>query len=184
MKKKYLFTAVGIILTAYSCQKTEITPKADESANSIPIHFTTTSLSAAYKTSSAISLEGAHDVTISGQSINGGKVPTISLSNCYNVHITQNSLGNSTDAGIYLYHCHNITIDYNYITNVATGVYADHPTGGAIVVNNNQFLNMQGPFPRGQFVQFNTVNGAGNEISYNKCENILGKSSTQEGINL
>jgi hypothetical protein len=183
MKRKRLLFLVSMILTGYSCTKTEISRQPDTSLSST--HFTTTPHDAtSYTTSAAINLNGAHDITISGKSISGGSVPAITLSNCYNVHITQNSLGNSTDVGIYLYHCYNITIDYNYITNVATGVYVDHPTGGGTVVNNNQMLNMQGPFPRGQFVQFNTVNGAGNQIEYNKCENISGQSSTEEGINI
>ena len=184
MKRRHLVFLVSMLLTGYSCTKSQIDPKPDTTPSSISVHFTTTPLAAtAYTPSAVINMNGAHDITISGKSINGGSAPAISLSNCYNVHITQNNLGNSTDVGVYLYHCHNITVDYNYISNVATGVYVDHPTGGGTVVDNNQMLNMKGPFPRGQFVQFNTVNGAGNEIKYNKCENISGKSSTQEGIN-
>jgi hypothetical protein len=53
-----------------------------------------------------------------------------------------------------------------------------------MVVTGNQFLNMQGPGPRGQFVQFNTVSGSGNSITYNKCQNVLGQSNPQEGINV
>ncbi len=139
---------------------------------------------ATFTASSPINLNGQHDITISGKSINGGNLPAISLANCYNVHITANSLGNSTDVGIYLYNCYNITIDNNYINHVSGGVYVDHSTGGGIIITNNQFLNMQGPAPRGQFVQFNTVSGGNNSITYNKCQNILGQSSTQEGINL
>jgi parallel beta-helix repeat protein len=184
MKRKLLFLVAGVC-TLYSCSKTEITPKSDLATSSTSVHFVTNSRAeTSYTATGPINLNGSHDITISGKSINGGSVPAITLSNCYNVHITQNSLGNSSDAAIYLYHCYNITIDYNFITNVSTGVYVDHPTGGGTVINNNQFLNMHGPFPRGQFVQFNTVNGAGNQIEYNRCENILGQSSSQEGINL
>jgi len=51
-------------------------------------------------------------------------------------------------------------------------VYAESCTG--IKVDNNQFTNVRGGFPRGQFVQFNTVTGAGNEIKNNVGENVLG----------
>jgi hypothetical protein len=145
---------------------------------------TTTTATPAYASSSPINLNGSHDITISGKSINGGSVPAISLTNCYNVHITKNMLGNSTNVGIYLYNCYNITVDYNNITNVSTGVYVVNTTGGGIAVNYNQFLNMVGPMPRGQFVQFNTVSGAGNSISYNKGENIAGQSNPEDAINL
>lgn len=137
-----------------------------------------------YASSQVINLDGAHDITISGQSIAGVNVPAITLTNCYNIHITKNRLRNSTDVGIYLYKCKNITIDYNYFTNVSSGVYAEQTTEGGIAVNRNQFLNMAGPFPRGQFVQFNNVSGPNSSISYNKGENIFGKSYPEDAISL
>ncbi|MFP5082056.1 right-handed parallel beta-helix repeat-containing protein [Pedobacter sp. JCM 36344] len=130
-----------------------------------------------------IDLYGKHDITISGKSFSGGSAPLIKLSNCYNIRIVDNRLSNSSDVGIYLYNCKNITIENNYFTKVSTGVYADHTEGG-IVVNNNQFLNMQGPFPRGQFVQFNNVKGAGSSISNNRGENIIGQSYAEDAISL
>ena len=138
----------------------------------------------AYTQSSVINLDGIHDITISGKSIIGGSMPAITLTNCYNVHITKSKLYNSTGVGIYLYNCKNITIDYNYFTNVSSGVYAERTTSGGIIVDNNQFLNMAGPFPRGQFVQFNNVSGPLNSISFNKGENIFGQSYPEDAISL
>ncbi|MDB5007722.1 MAG: hypothetical protein JWQ84_725 [Mucilaginibacter sp.] len=146
--------------------------------------YVNASSSPSYTASQPIYLNNQHDITISGLSINGGTVPAIFLSNCYNITITGNKLVNSTDVGIHTFQCYNININNNYISNVAGGVYAEQTTNGGIVVTNNQFLNMQGPFPRGQYVQFNSVNGANNSISNNKCQNILGQSNPQEGINL
>jgi len=131
-----------------------------------------------------INLNGSHDITISGKSINGGSVPAISLTNCYNVHITKNLLRNSTDVGVLLYNCYNVTVDNNNISNVSTGVYVVNSPNGGIIITNNQFKNMVGPMPRGQFVQFNTVGGANNSISYNKGENIFGASNPEDAINL
>jgi parallel beta-helix repeat protein len=186
MKKQLLVPVIAMCFIWCSCSKNEIAPQtAPTSSPSVTSHFKTSAASiTSYTTSAAINLTGAHDITISGKSIKGGTVPSISLYNCYNVHITQNALGNSTNVGIYLYQCYNVTVDYNYITNASTGVYVDHSAGNNIVVNYNQFLNMVGPSPRGQFVQFNTVNGTGDSISYNKGENIASQSSSQEGINL
>lgn len=137
----------------------------------------------AYTNSSVIDLYGQHDITINGKAISGGSAPLIKLTNCYNIKITGNKLSNGTNVGIYLYNCENITIENNFFTKVSTGVYADHTKGG-IVVNNNQFLNMQGPFPRGQFVQFNNVKGAGSSISNNRGENIIGQSFAEDAISL
>jgi parallel beta-helix repeat protein len=137
-----------------------------------------------YTAADVIHLEGKHDLTISGKFINGGTAPLITLKNCYNIHITGNKLSNSTQVGIYLYQCKNITIDDNYVTNVSSGVYAEQTNEGGIIVNNNQFLNMKGPFPRGQFVQFNNVKGPNSSISNNKGENILGQSYPEDAISL
>jgi len=151
----------------------------------IPYKATATVLPT-YKAASAINLYGVHDTTISGLAIAGGNVAAIMLNNCYNVHITGNKLYNSTDVGIHLFQCHNITIDNNYFTNLSTGVYVQGlgVTTGGIVINQNQFLNMMGPLPRGQFVQFNNVTGPGCSISNNLCENVFGQSNPEDAISL
>jgi parallel beta-helix repeat protein len=149
-----------------------------------PYTQSTTTTGISYSTSGNISLSNVHNITISGKSISGGTTPCIFLSNCYNIHITGNKLYNSSDVGIHLYKCRNITIDNNYFTKVSSGVYAEQTTAGGIIVNSNQFLNMVGPFPRGQFIQFNNVSGPGSSISDNKGENILGQSYPEDAISL
>lgn len=145
---------------------------------------TTTSTSTIYVTSAVINLKNESNITISGEAISGGSVPAITLTNCHDIHIINCKLYNSTDVGIYLFNCYNISITNNYFTNVSTGVYADHSAKGGIMVTDNQFLNMMGPFPRGQFVQFNNVKGPNNQINSNKCENILGQSNPEDAISL
>ncbi|MDB5133076.1 MAG: right-handed parallel beta-helix repeat-containing protein [Mucilaginibacter sp.] len=187
MKAQLLFIAMVCIIAWSSCSKTEIKP-SNQTTSLTHVNFSSTRLAtvpyASYAPSSPINLTGSHDITISGKSITGGTVPAITLKNCYNVHITQNSLGNSTSIGIYLINCKNITVDYNYITNVSTGVDVENTSGGGIIVNYNQFLNMKGPAPHGQLVMFNTVSGANNSISYNKGENIAGQSTPEDAINV
>lgn len=134
--------------------------------------------------SKGIRLTGAHDLVITGEDIIGRSVPCIALYDCYNIKIIHNKLSGSSQTGISLYNCYNISIQNNQFINVSTGVYAQNVRQGRIIVNNNQFLNMQGPYPRGQCVQFNNVNGPGNEIGYNKCENIAGKSNPEDVISL
>ena len=137
-----------------------------------------------YTQSAAISLNGAHDLIIAGKSIAGGSGPAISLYNCSHIRITRNKLFNSSGEGIHLYNCAYITIDDNYFTNVSTGVYAEQSVKGGIAVDHNQFLNMQGPYPRGQCVQFNSIGGHSNLICFNRCENVLGKSNPEDAISL
>ncbi len=132
----------------------------------------------------SISLSGVHDITIIGKTIAGNTLPCITLRNCSDVRITGNKLYNSSVAGIELINCRDITIDHNYFTNLSSGVYAQQCQQGGIIVTNNQFLNMTGPYPRGQFVQFDKVNGPGNIISNNSGENVMGKSNPEDAISL
>jgi len=134
--------------------------------------------------SKVIYLNGAHDLTISAKSIAGGTGACITLINCHNILITQNKLYRSADVGIRLYNCHHVRIYHNYFADLSTGVYAEKTNEGKIQIEHNQFLNMQGPYPRGQFVQFNNINGPGNQIDNNRCENIRGKSNPEDGISL
>ncbi len=133
--------------------------------------------------SAAINLNGAHNLQIKGKTISGTNETCITLTNCADIHISNCRFVNGKARGIYLYNCHNITIENNFFDQVVTGVLADHCQGG-IVVEHNQFLNMVGPMPGGQYAQFNTVEGPGCSISYNKGENILGEGKPEDCINL
>ena len=136
-----------------------------------------------YKASAPINLSGQSNITISGDSINGGSSTGIHLSNCNNVHITKCKIQNSTSDGIQLSNCTNVTIDSCFITNVRAGVNAMQCT--TVKVNSNQFLNMNGPFPSGNFVQLNNVNGRGIQVNYNRCEDIAGVAThPQDGISI
>jgi len=128
--------------------------------------------SIAYTLVKPIYLIGQNNLTISGDSINGKSAACIALLNCSNIHITRCKLMNSSSQGIYLYNCTNVLIDSCFFNNVSAGVFVH--IGSNIKVLNNEFLQMRGPFPAGNFVQFNGVTGGGNQINYNKCEDVLG----------
>lgn len=170
------------VATTKTATTTQTTTKSTSPATVTTTSNTNTTTT--YVASGVISLNNVSNVTISGKSIAGGNVAAITLNNCHDVHIINCKLYNSTDVGIYLLNCYNITITNNYFTNISTGVYADHSAKGGIMVTDNQFLNMMGPFPRGQFVQFNNVKGPNNQINSNKCENILGQSNPEDAISL
>ncbi|MGZ3832372.1 MAG: right-handed parallel beta-helix repeat-containing protein [Mucilaginibacter sp.] len=136
-------------------------------------HFKpTAAITTIYVAKRPIVLSSVSNVTISGDSINGKSSVCITLNNCSNIHITKCKIMNSKQRGIYLNNCTNVLIDSCFFSNVAVGVYAH--LGGQIRVLSNDFLNMRGPLPSGNFVQFNNVTGAGNQINYNKCEDIIG----------
>ncbi|MDO3629091.1 right-handed parallel beta-helix repeat-containing protein [Mucilaginibacter sp. BT774] len=146
---------------------------------------TGTSTNFTYKASAPISLNGQNNITISGEliDVNHGGTIGIHLSNCNNVHITKCKIMNSTTDGIQLSNCTNVTIDSCFITNVRAGVNAMQCK--TVKVNSNQFLNMNGPFPSGNFVQLNNVSGGGIQVNYNRCEDIAGVAlHPQDGISI
>lgn len=130
-----------------------------------------------YTNSPAITLSGKHDITIKALI-----TPSITLYNCYNIIIKNCKIGPNKSVGIQTQQCTNISIDSCYIYNVSTGVYAlDSKT---ISVTNCQGLNMQGPFPKGSFVQFDNVSGGGNKVNYNRFQNALGQSYPEDAISM
>ena len=66
--------------------------------------------------------------------------------------------------------------------SISTGVYAVESSGISVMFNDVK--NVRGPYPRGQMVQFDAVNGSGNSICYNVCENITGQSWPEDVISL
>jgi len=140
---------------------------------------TTTPTTAAptYKASAAITLNGKSNVTISGLA-----VPSITLNNCTNIRIVNCKIGPSTIDGVLIYNSTGVTVDSCLLSNVRTGVNAVQSKG--IVFSNSQAKNMQGPYPHGQFVQYNNVTGGGNKVINNKFENVLGQSDPEDAISM
>lgn len=137
------------------------------------------------KVSKPIKYDGVNNINISGLSITAGSGPAISISNAINVRITMCRLLNGTtldSVGIYLYKCTNVSIDFCYFSNVSSGIVAS--TSTRLYIADNQFLNMLGPKPRGQFVQLIECYGPGNSIIKNLGENILGQSIPEDAINI
>jgi hypothetical protein len=125
-----------------------------------------------YTASGTITLQS--NKTYAYLSINGAAAG-IQGNGVSNVHITNLRITNISGFAISLWNCQNIVIDNCYISSVGFGVYAQ---GGCkqIKVNNNQFLNINGinSSSPGHAVQFNGVNGGGNQINYNRIENVAG----------
>jgi len=154
-----------------------------------------------------IIVDGQKDVLISGVSITSTDGPCITVTgNSENVRIENSELGPCA-GGILVEGARNVDIDNVYIRDAGTtgngidvtfsegviirnsrmervrsGVYALRSTG--VRVENNSFLNVQGPLPRGQYIQFNHVYGRGNVIFCNRGENFPGESDVVEAINL
>jgi parallel beta-helix repeat protein len=135
-----------------------------------------------YTVAAPVVLVGIKNQTIKGLKITNPSGHCISLTNCSNITIQNCKLGPSKKEGVYIYNCTNITVNNCSMSNIETGVYAAKSTG--IKVTNNDVLNVQGPFPKGQMVQFDKISDGGNRINYNVCENLTGQSTPEDVISL
>jgi parallel beta-helix repeat protein len=152
-------------------------------------------------------IDGQSNITIKGVYIKNLSGPCIVIrNNSQNIRIENSELGpcmgavnvdassNITVDNVYMHDAgeygdgidvtfsQNVTITNNRMERVRTGVYALGSRG--VRVERNTFLNMMGPIPRGQFVQFNQVSGPGNRILCNVGENLLGQSRAEDAINM
>ena len=178
----------AFILTASlfaSCQKDAL--NGNTSSEAVPTNIKLTSLAATqtsqYKLTAPIVLNGVSNITISGDSINGGSSVGITLINCKNIHITKSKIMNGTQRGIFVSSCTNVLIDSCFISNVAIGIYAHDSF--QVRVMSNQLLDMKGPV--GSFIQFDNITGGYNRICYNKCEDVIVNGSNPnagDGISL
>ena len=129
-----------------------------------------------YKNISNLVIENLQFTNKSGANLVFINCRDITIRNCY--------FGRSGAEAIVLEECSNIQIEKCLFAYNLTGVYA--ASSSTIKVINNQFVNVRqrsGP-ARGQFVQFNHVTGAGNEISDNKGENFPGESNPEDLISM
>lgn len=89
---------------------------------------------------------------------------TLTLNNKSNVVISGCKFLNTHGVGIQLNNCSNITIQNCLFDQVISGIYAVGSKN--ITIKHCTCTRIQGPVPRGQFVQFNGCSGT-NLIAYN-----------------
>lgn len=164
--KKTLIIILLLLPFLVKSQTVVVPPSLDLSSNTYSAH-------------APINSSGTGSVTIIGDSINSNNTsaPCIKLSGYSQVTIKRCKVLNSLAQGILLINCKNILIDSCYATNVSDGVHVNGYAGFVVNgcnVHDNYFKNVNGPFPLGNFIQFNNINGAGIRMNHNYGENING----------
>jgi len=139
------------------------------------------SLSLLHSTANAL-LITADNTVIDGKRISSTTGHCVEVSGASNVIIRNSIIGPCKGNGVFIHDSQGVEVRNNNIEKVQSGVYAVNSS--KINVHHNRMLNMQGPMPRGQFVQFNNVSGNGNRINYNEGENVSGLSTPEDLINL
>jgi hypothetical protein len=131
-------------------------------------------------------INGKNGVIIDGDTFTSSNSVCISISNSSNITIKNISAIHCYGVGVAINNSSNITIQNSYFEDLNGGVYAVNSS--VIKVNSNRFKNVgrAGKLDgsRGQFVQFNNVNGAGNEINLNRGVNIPGQSTPEDLVSL
>jgi len=165
-----LTIALVSVLIVSSCKKdAQITPENSPVSVAAKLQGIPNISASNYKVSQPISLNGAHDLTISGDSISGGALSCISLVNCYNIHITHCKFVNSSLYGVDLSGCTNIIVDGCYVANVLTGVHASESK--SIQVNNNSMKNIIGSQQGGLQAEFENISNGAADASSNSATN-------------
>jgi hypothetical protein len=122
------------------------------------------------------------NIVIENSEIGPCKDEGIYIDSSENITIRDTYIHDTTAVGIRTYRAERIHVTSNQIERVASGVYAGNSK--QVDVNNNYILNVRGPYPRGQIVQFAYVDGPGNRINNNIGINEVGESYAEDVINL
>lgn len=137
-------------------------------------------------TNYAITIANSRNITI--KCLNIGNMPRhgIRITNSQNVKIIDTWIhdlaGDSPMLAIDIAESTDILLEGNRLEQVRSGVYVLGGTG--IVFRGNRVVNVMGPFPRGQMIQFNKVSGPGNVISGNLAINHHGLSYPEDVISI
>ncbi|MEM6459102.1 MAG: right-handed parallel beta-helix repeat-containing protein [Planctomycetota bacterium] len=148
--------------------------------------------------SGPVVLRGQRGVTLAHLRIDAD--PSIRLIDCFDVTVTgcdlrsvradgggglrvlNSYVHDSEHPGVHLDGVDGALIQGNRFERVASGVYAHR--GGGVRVVGNVGIDMLGPMPRGQLVQFDQTAGPGQAITHNLLVNRRGRSVAEDGINL
>ena len=159
-------------------------PVSSTTESAISASVTTTPRYLYLKTGTPQTISGKTNIVIENLRFEKAPGVVLKISNSSNITIRNCFFGRSGAEAIVLEGCSNVRVEKNLFTYNTTGVYA--ASSKTIKVINNQFVNVRkrADGARGQFVQFNNVTGAGNEISGNRGENFAGQSNPEDLINL
>ena len=122
------------------------------------------------------------DVVIEIRSFGPCSGDGVLITNSKDVILRNLTISNTSGNGIEVQSSTGVHIVGNKITHTSSSVYV--LGSSSVEVLRNQFFDVQGPMPRGQFVQFNNVSGEGNRIISNYGKNTPGASRPEDAISM
>jgi len=131
---------------------------------------------------SCLAMRGLKNAVIADLVIGPCNGNGIELIDSHNVTIQNVQITGTAQSGIYILGSSSIRITESRISDTISGIYAVDTT--QVDVECNTIENPRGPIPRGQFVQFDKVQGASNRISCNVGRNEPGRGHPEDAISL
>lgn len=118
--------------------------------------------------SQPIVIDGKSNIILSGLQISNPLGDCIQIRNSTNIIIQNNVIGSCAGTGIKIVDSSSISVIGNYIENSYKAIGAVRSVG--VVIDFNYGKNTAGPYPDGEFVQFDNVYGAGNRVRCNTSD--------------
>jgi parallel beta-helix repeat protein len=154
----------------------------------------------ALRDSGPVVIDGQSNVVLRGLKISGGSTACVIIRNSTNVQIIDSDLSACGNYGVLVENSAGVTVAGNNVRGIAgpgvmlrnstnpqayanfiDGVYVGLRAVGStgVKVELNRVLNARGPYPDGQAVQFDSVNGTGNRIQCNIADMATGGPDPQ-----
>ena len=141
-----------------------------------------------YKKAASVEYVNKKNLVIEGLEFSDANRRTLTLWSCENITIRNCKFKDVNMAvAIYAENSANIVVTDCTFENVQTGFIAQNGKGGIKFEHNtikNIIGNLRGGSPFAQMVQFMRSSGPNNSVSYNVVENLTGKSSSEDIINM
>ena len=125
----------------------------------------------------SIVVEDCQDITIIDCDLR-----QVEVSSSSNIRILNCHLHDAAGDAVYFDDCSEVLVQGNRIERVRTGVLVHRSTGVRVI--GNYVVDVQGPLPGGQLVQFDKVTGGGNIIAGNVGVNHRDSSNPEDMISI
>ncbi|WP_372422885.1 right-handed parallel beta-helix repeat-containing protein [Salinarimonas chemoclinalis] len=127
-------------------------------------------------------VRGAARVVLERLSVTGCGGAGVRIEGARTVVLRDLAIADTTESGVVIDGSTDVHVLGGSVERAASGVYAHRSSG--VVVRGGWFVDVQGPMPRGQGVQFDKIAGPGNAIACNTIVSRPGRSAPEDAINL
>lgn len=129
-----------------------------------------------------IKIINSKNITVEAVKLRGCRGHGIVIAGSSDISINGVDIEDTLGSAVIVSHSGKVDIRGSRFARAANGVYAVDTSG--VSVSGNLIVNMKGPKPRGQGIQFDKVSGKGNSIACNTLISTPGEAQVEDAINL